>query len=127
MLSTRIRLARNIEGHAFAGRSSEGERLRVLAQVRDAAQRVPSLQRGVLLRVDDMPIQDRQVLHERHLVSRELAGLDPRHAVRGGAALFVAERVGMMVNEEDHLRLQAVRSGLAIQSALDASCASTPS
>lgn len=120
VLSTRIRLARNIEGYAFAGRSREGERLRVLAQVRDAAQRVPSLQRGVLLRVDDMPIQDRQVLHERHLVSRELAGLDPRHAVRGGAALFVAERVGMMVNEEDHLRLQAVRSGLAIQSALDA-------
>jgi protein arginine kinase len=44
-------------------------------------------------------------------VSRELAGLDGTLAVRTGAALVLADEVSVMVNEEDHLRLQAMRSG----------------
>jgi protein arginine kinase len=58
-----------------------------------------------------MPPTDRLLLHERHLVSKELAGLDAQHPVRSGAAVFLADDVGVMVNEEDHLRLQALRSG----------------
>ncbi|MFL5577209.1 MAG: ATP--guanido phosphotransferase [Gemmatimonadaceae bacterium] len=111
VLSTRIRLARNVDGYAFTGRARDGERLRVLAQLRDAVPNVPSLARSVLLRVDEMPSTDRLLLHERHLVSKELAGLDAQHPVRSGAAVFLADDVGVMVNEEDHLRLQALRSG----------------
>ena len=111
VLSTRIRLARNVEGFAFTGRARDGERLRVLAQLRDAVPHVPSLERSVLLRVDEMPSTDRLLLHERHLVSKELAGLDAQHPVRSGAAVFLADDVGVMVNEEDHLRLQSLRSG----------------
>jgi len=48
VLSTRIRLARNVDGFAFTGRARDGERLRVLAQVRDAVQEVPSLRRSSL-------------------------------------------------------------------------------
>ena len=55
--------------------------------------------------------EDRLLLHERHLVSKELAGLDPQHPVRSGAAVFLGDGMGVMVNEEDHLRLQALRSG----------------
>ena len=111
VLSTRVRLARNVEGFAFTSRARDGERLRVLGQLRDAMPKVESLKGGVILRVDELATPDRQLLHERHLVSRELAGLDGTLAVRTGAALVLADEVSVMVNEEDHLRLQAMRSG----------------
>lgn len=119
VISTRIRLARNVSGYAFTGRAREGERLRMLAQVRDALSGVPSLSGSLLLRLEELPVVDRQLLHERHLVSKELAGLDPQHPVRTGAAVFLGESVGLLVNEEDHLRLQALRSGFAVPQAFE--------
>ena len=104
VLSTRVRLARNVEGYAFTGRSREGERLRILAQVRDAVPAVPSLNGGVMVRVDELASDDRRLLHERHVISRELAGLEGASGARGGAAVYVGDGVGVMINEEDHLR-----------------------
>ena len=117
VLSTRIRLARNLEGYAFTGRARDGERLRVLAQVREAVGAIGLLQESVLFRLDEMAPTDRALLHERHLVSKELAGLDAQHPLRSGAAVFLSDGLGVMVNEEDHLRLQALRSGFALQEA----------
>jgi protein arginine kinase len=117
VLSTRIRLARNIEGYAFTGRARDGERLRVLAQTRQAVSEVSSLAGAVTYRVDELPPTDRALLHERHLVSKELAGLDPQHPLRSGAAVVLGDRLGLMINEEDHLRLQALRSGFALNEA----------
>ncbi len=117
VLSTRIRLARNVEGYAFTPRARDGERLRVLSQVREAAGHLRALQPNVLLRVDELPAADRLLLHERHLVSKELAGLDAQHPVRSGAAVILSDQVGVMVNEEDHLRMQALRSGFELASA----------
>lgn len=115
VLSTRLRLARNVEGYAFAPRAREGERLRVLAQVREVIPEVPSLQGAVVLRVDELPVNDRLLLHERHLVSKELAGLDNGMSVRPGAAVILASGASVMVNEEDHLRLQTLHSGCSLQ------------
>ena len=120
VLSTRVRLARNVEGYAFTGRSREGERLRILAQVRDAVPAVTSLNGGVLVRVDELGSEDRRLLHERHVISRELAGLESSSGARGGSAVYVGDGVGVMINEEDHLRLQTVRSGFALEPALSA-------
>src|SRR4030095_1177668 len=120
VLSTRIRLARNVEGYAFTGRARDGERLRVLSQVREAVSSVSSLQQAVMYRLDELPPTARALLHERHLVSKELAGLDAQHPLRSGAAVFLGDRLGVMVNEEDHLRLQALQSGFAIQEAFAA-------
>jgi len=117
VLSTRIRLARNLEGFAFPSRAREGERLRILARVRDAVGSAPGLAKSVLVRVDELPNEERLLLHERHLVSRELAGLDPQHPVRSGAAVFLGDGAAVMVNEEDHLRLQTLRSGFDLASA----------
>jgi protein arginine kinase len=117
VLSTRIRLARNVEGYAFTPRARDGERLRVLSQIREAAQHLRPLQAGVLLRVDELPTLDRQLLHERHLVSKELAGFDGPAGVRTGAAVLLGDDVSVMVNEEDHLRLQALRSGFELPAA----------
>lgn len=120
VLSTRVRLARNVEGYAFTPRARDGERLRVLAQVREAAERVPALRRAALLRLDELNASDRRLLHERHLVSKELAGLDGPQGPRTGAALLVGEQAGVMVNEEDHLRLQALRSGFELTATFEA-------
>jgi protein arginine kinase len=117
VLSTRIRLARNVEGYAFTGRARDGERLRVLSQVRDAVQRADVLQPHVEFRVDELSPTDRALLHERHVVSKELAGLDGQHMVRSGASVFLGDGLGVMVNEEDHLRLQSLHSGFALQDA----------
>jgi len=57
---------------------------------------------------------DRQLLHERHLVSRELAATGPG-SVRVGGGLLVQDLISVMVNEEDHLRLQALTSGVDLQ------------
>ncbi len=117
VLSTRIRLARNLEGFAFPGRARDGERLRVLSRVREAMDSMPSMRSHLLLRVDNLESEERLLLHERHLVSKELAGLDPQHPVRSGAAVFLGDGMGVMVNEEDHLRLQTLRSGFALSEA----------
>ena len=75
VISTRIRLARNLEGYAFAGRARDGERLRILSQIQQAVAKMPEMRHGIMLRVDEMPAEDRMLLHERHLVSRELANV----------------------------------------------------
>ena len=120
VISTRMRLARNVTGYAFTGRARDAERLRMLSQVREALAGVSSLRNSVLLRLDEMSEADRQLLHERHLVSKELAGLEPQHPLRTGAAVFLGDKVGLLVNEEDHLRLQALRSGFAVPAAFEA-------
>jgi protein arginine kinase len=118
VLSTRIRLARNLVGHPFSLRASDTDRAAVLARVADAAAASEHLQGALTLHLDDMARPDRQLLHERHLVSKELAALerDPPEARRGSAVL-IDSPAGVMVNEEDHLRLQAMLSGFALEEA----------
>ena len=114
VLSTRIRLARNLAEHVFQGRTSETEREQVLEVVERAARESVLLRRATRFRLDRLDRLDRQLLHERHLVSKELAGLEAEAPgpVRGGGA--VRDRFGVMVNEEDHLRLQGLHSGFAL-------------
>jgi protein arginine kinase len=117
VLSSRVRLARNVDGYAFPPRAREGERLRVLGQLRDAVRNVPSLAGGLLVRIEELTPNERLLLHERHLVSKELVGADKEHAVRAGTAVLLSEAASVMVNEEDHLRLQVLRSGFALPEA----------
>jgi protein arginine kinase len=117
VLSTRIRLARNLAGRVFQGRNSETEREDILGVVEHAARESVLLRQATKFRLDRLERTDRQLLHERHLVSKELAGLDGQHPLRTGAAVFLGDRLGVMVNEEDHLRLQALQSGFALQQA----------
>lgn len=112
VLSTRVRLARNLADHRFAIRASEAERESVLREVTRAAAETVTLRGAAQLRLDTLPGLDRRLLHERHLVSRELAAPGAGEVPRRAAALLLQDRVGVMVNEEDHLRLQGVGSGL---------------
>jgi len=117
VLSTRVRLARNLRGRIFGLRNSPEERETILAEVLTATRDTPQLAEAMLIRLDQVERSDRELLHERHLVSRELAGLEGGGDVRAGAALLVQNRVGVMLNEEDHLRIQGLQSGLALEAA----------
>lgn len=117
VLSTRIRLARNLEGYAFSQRARDSDRTSILTRVEEAVAASDRLGGGVAFRLDRLERGDRQLLHERHLVSKELAGLDPETRPRPGAALLVQGPIGVMVNEEDHLRLNGLRSGFALEDA----------
>src|SRR6266851_5066345 len=117
VLSTRIRLARNLQGCVFGQRARDADRTGVLTRVEEAAAASTHLRHAITFRLDQMDRPDRQLLHERHLVSKELAGLDREARPRAGAALVVHGPVGVMVNEEDHLRLHGMCSGLALEEA----------
>lgn len=114
VLSTRIRLARNLAGHHFATRASEAQRDAILDEVEQAAADTVTLRSALRLRLDTLPSLDRRLLHERHLVSKELAAPEPGEVPRRASAVLLQDAVGVMVNEEDHLRLQGLASGLAL-------------
>jgi len=117
VLSTRIRLARNVRGIAFSQRAKDGDRMAVLERVGEAVAASTRMSGAVTFHLDRLDRPDRQLLHERHLVSKELAGLDRESRPRPGAALLVQGPVGVMVNEEDHLRLHGMRSGFDLEDA----------
>src|SRR5918912_1458404 len=102
VLSTRIRLARNLTDRVFQVRNSETEREQVLELVEMATRDTVLLRRATKFRLDRLERTDRQLLHERHLVSKELAGLDPEGRVRSGASVLVQDRLGVMLKEENH-------------------------
>ena len=112
VLSTRIRLARNLHGRRFGGRLDPAEYEEVVAEVSAAAAGTATLGQAVQFRVDGLPQLDRRVLLERHLISRELAGLTSPESAARARALLMQERSSVMVNEEDHLRLQSLFSGV---------------
>ncbi len=118
VLSTRVRLARNLQGHAFSPRIEDDERMRILASVQRAAEKGTILRDGVSVDVASLPRLSRRVLLERHLVSRELVG-ETAPGPHAGAGLIMGpeEEAGLMVNEEDHLRLQSLLSGLRLRDA----------
>src|SRR5207245_9678151 len=115
--ATRIALARKLEGYVFSQRAKDADRTAVRTRVEEASAASDLLQGAVTIRLDQLERVDRQLLHERHLVSKELAGLDREARPRPGAALVVQGTVGVMVNEEDHLRLHGMRSGFALEDA----------
>jgi protein arginine kinase len=117
VLSTRVRLARNLKGFPFTIRTKAEERGAVLQQVADAGRDMVELSEATTFRLAELDQGDRQLLHERHLVSKELAGLEPGKPIRSDSALITDGNLGVMVNEEDHLRLQVLRSGFALSQA----------
>jgi len=113
VLSTRIRLARNLRDVPFTHRAREEQLQGVMASVASAAQASQAFHDGLLLRMNECTAIERQVLVERHLVSHELGdGARPR-----GILIAPDARLSLMINEEDHLRLQSLTPGLQLAEA----------
>lgn len=115
VLSTRIRLARNLIGYPFVIRSTKRDREAILRSVTEASAATAGFRKALRIRLDRSAELDRGVLQERQLVSKELAGTARGSVLRQGAAVLLHEGVGVMINEEDHLRLQGIGSGLALE------------
>jgi protein arginine kinase len=113
VLSTRVRIARNLQGYPFSGRARAGDRAAILATVREIAERTPTLSGGVTVEIDELDSRKRQILLERHLVSRELVGENGGDTSSAALIMSARDPVGLMVNEEDHLRLQSLTSGFS--------------
>ncbi len=110
-VSSRVRLARNLRGHAFPDWAGEEENVRVWRTLEPVLRALPSMQEAVASGNDDLSEIERQILVERHLASRE-------HARKGrgsGIVLRSDERLAVMVNEEDHLRMQSLECGLQLR------------
>lgn len=118
VLSTRVRLARNLQGHAFGPRARVNDRESVLKQFKSSIERSEALRGGTLLELPAVAARTRKILHERRLVTRDLLGEEDGEPANGTAVHFSdREPVSVMVNEEDHLRVQSLLSGLRIQEA----------
>jgi len=116
VLSTRIRLARNLTSVPFTHRAREEQLQGVLLSVSGAVQRSGAFGDGLLLKLNEMSPVERQVLVERHLVSHEMGdGARPR-----GLAIGRDPRLSLMINEEDHVRLQCMVPGFQLAEAWSA-------
>lgn len=113
VLSSRVRLARNLRGLPFPGWAKKPDRVKALEMIRPAVEGLPEMAGAFSGNMDDLTSLDRQILVERHLISREHA------AKTGGSGLVLNPDLSLcvMINEEDHLRIQALRHGLQLHAA----------
>lgn len=116
VMSSRIRLARNIRDAAFPGWAKKAERVRVLDLIRPAVESLPEMKDAFSEAMDNLATLDKQVLVERHLISREHAA----KSAGSGLVLNHDETLSVMINEEDHLRMQSLRPGLQLRQAWNA-------
>lgn len=114
VLSSRIRLARNVEGLPFPHRMNDAQAEQLVKQVEQGVKEINLM--GLsgkvdLYRLGDISALERQVLVDKHLIS-------PQQAQNGKAvAISADEAISVMVNEEDHLRIQVLAPGLQLHQA----------
>ncbi len=113
VMSSRVRLARNLRDAAFPGWAKKLERVRVLELLRPAIEALPEMKGAFSGTMDSLSALDKQILVERHLISREHAA----KSAGSGLVLNREETLCVMINEEDHLRMQALRPGLQLRQA----------
>ncbi len=113
VISTRIRLARNVKDFVFLSRADADTRTEIAEALQVAIRRGRGLANLVHIDVEKLDEIDRAMLVERHLISRQ-------HADGTGArrvAFETSEVSALMINEEDHLRIQVMRSGFQLNEA----------
>jgi protein arginine kinase len=110
VISSRIRLARNLAGYKFLCRCSNAEKQEILNILKETILSLDQLGDIFFIDISQGSAIERDLLVERQLISRNLAvGKGPRGAVIAGNELFTAQ-----INEEDHLRLSALAPGLGL-------------
>lgn len=113
VLSSRARLARNLCYVPFPSHAKKGDRLLVVHQIQKAVLKLKEMDSCFVEGMGNLSSDEKTALVERHLISRE-------HAARGvGSGLVINkdENISVMINEEDHLRMQAILPGFQIRQA----------
>lgn len=111
VMSSRIRLARNLTKIPFPNKATRRELMKIAQAVQDAINVVNYFKSSAVFRMTELDNIDKQFLVERHLMSHE------HSSNTEGKALVVSkeEVLSLMVNEEDHLRIQVMQSGLNLE------------
>ena len=105
-VSCRVRLARNLADERFPDWATDSDRERVFSKVRAALEAEKT---GLIFKqVASFDAQHLEMLREAHLISKDLL----ERAAGGGIAYLEKNPVCIMVNEEDHLRIQGFSNGL---------------
>lgn len=107
VISSRIRMARNLDKLPFPHWGNQKQALESLVKVEEAIKKIDYLKTATVFRLSGLDPVDRQFLVERHLMSREHAQKADNKAV----AIDDEEIIAIMINEEDHLRTQVMQSG----------------
>lgn len=111
VVSTRIRLARNLKDEFFPSIMDEQTGERVYSKVKDMLNTVGNFE---FVKMKDVSPTDKHAMVEKHIISREL-----EQSPMGGLAKFKDESIVIMVNEEDHLRMQAITAGFELDRAFE--------
>ena len=113
VLMTRIRLARNLAGQPFPGWAKPAQREKILEDCVAAVVGTSEMKRGVSVGVGELGELEKRILVERHLISRELSGSKQG----SGVVISKDQAFSVMINEEDHLRIQMLRVGFQLKKA----------
>jgi len=116
VLTSRIRLARNIKKMKFPTIFSKEDASEIIEILNGILQNQEELEleKLELLKMDNLQPLEKQVLVEKHLISPQLA--DSQHS---GCILSENEEISIMLNEEDHIRIQCIKPGLQLLEALN--------
>ena len=111
VLTTRVRLARNLADQPFPGWAKETQRSAMLAGSMEALAGLPPMKKALSLTIEELSDLEKQILIERHLISRELS------TAKRGAGVIISrdQSTSVMINEEDHLRIQVLRAGFQLK------------
>lgn len=110
VISSRVRLARNIAGYSFFNWAKPKEKGAILRECQRVISKSPFMKSALFLKMGDLSEIDKQFLVERHLISPEHTN-EPEYK----AVVFdLREIVSIMINEEDHFRIQILQSGFNI-------------
>ena len=113
VISSRVRLARNVKGYPFLGAAERKQRRELEERIRETILEAELAPKMLYVDLDQASDVDRDLLVERHLISKQHATAEGAR----GVALGQDENLSIRVNEEDHLRLQVLRSGLQLDEA----------
>ncbi len=113
VLTSRVRLARNIAQAPFPGWARKKERQKVRDSLQSELEALPEMKAGFSHELSDLDSLQKQVLVERHLISREQAARNEG----SGSVVNRKQSLSLMINEEDHLRIQAIRPSLQLKEA----------
>ncbi|HTB81576.1 MAG TPA: protein arginine kinase [Opitutaceae bacterium] len=116
VLMTRIRLARNLAAQSFPGWAKPVQRTAILESCRAAIAATTQMKRGLSVAVSELSELEKQILVERHLISRELSNTK----AGSGVVISKEQTFAVMINEEDHLRIQTLRAGFQLKKAWNA-------
>lgn len=116
VLMTRVRFARNLAQCSFPGWANETQKRDIYAMCVSAVAKLREMKKAISCEMSELSDLERQILMERHLISRELMGM------KEGSGVVIArdQSCAVMINEEDHLRIQVIKPGFNFRRAWNA-------